>query len=176
MIISRSDYFFYIFAGARNHHRQHQHHNMGPPHHHQHGGFRGPGGGGGPPGGPGPGGNGYQHSQPKFYDPCEIYNLLPPPEYLRNMPPPMHNHQQLPIPKLPCLEPYNNENNGGIPNQQNFRPGPNPRFYPQVPALWRPPVPPMPPPTPPHFYRGRPPMQQQPPMMASQMTSTRHFM
>ena len=171
MIIS-----FYIFSGARNHHRQHQHHNMGPPHHQQHGGLRGPGGGGGPPGGgPGPGGNGYQHSQPKFYDPCEIYNLLPPPEYLRNMPPPIHNHQQLPIPKLPCLEPYNNENNGGVPNQQNFRPGPNPRFYPQVPALWRPPVPPMPPPTPPHFYRGRPPMQQQPPMMASQMTSTRHF-
>lgn len=133
-------------TGARNHHRQ-PHHNMGPHHH-----LRG-------------GGNGYQHSQPKFYDPYEIYNLLPPPEYLRNMPPPA-----MPIPKLPCLEPYNNENNGGMGHQPIRGPG----FYPPFPAHWRPAVPPPPPPPQPHVYRGRPPMQQ-PPMMVNHMTSTRHF-
>jgi len=132
-------------TGARNHHRQH-HHNVGP--HHQ---LRG-------------GGNGYQ--PPKFYDPYEIYNLLPPPEYLRNMPPPA-----MPIPKLPCLEPYNNENNGGMGHQGPIR---GPGFYPPFPAHWRPAVPPPPPPPQPHVYRGRPPMQQ-PPMMVSHMTSTRHF-
>jgi hypothetical protein len=135
-------------TGARNHHRQH-HHNMGP--HHQ---LRG-------------GGNGYQPNQPKFYDnPYEIYNLLPPPEYLRNMPPPT-----VPIPKLPCLEPYNNENNGGMGHPGPIR---GPGFYPPFPAHWRAAVPPPPPPPQPHVYRGRPPMQQ-PPMMVNHMTSTRHF-
>jgi len=69
-------------TGGRNHRNQHQ-------------GFRG---------------GYYGHQQhlappppPKYFDPYDIYNLLPPPEYLRNMPPPMHNHQQLPLPKLPCL-------------------------------------------------------------------------
>ena len=137
--------FSSLISGARNHHRQH-HHNVGP--HHQ---LRG-------------GGNGYQ--PPKFYDPYEIYNLLPPPEYLRNMPPPA-----MPIPKLPCLEPYNNENNGGMGHQGPIR---GPGFYPPFPAHWRPAVPPPPPPPQPHVYRGRPPMQQ-PPMMVSHMTSTRHF-
>merc|ERR1719266_963604 len=158
-------------TGARNHHRQHQQqHNVGPHHH-----LRGSGGGGG----------GYQQppAQAKFYDPYEIYNLLPPPEYLRNMPPPMHNHQQLPIPKLPCLEPYNNDNNAGgsmpppppHPPQHQIR---GPGFYPPFPAHWRPAVPPPPPPPQPHVqYRGgcnRPPMNQ-PPMMINHMTSTRHF-
>ena len=119
--------------------------------------------------GNGGGGNGYQPAPPKFYDPYEIYNLLPPPEYLRNMPPPA-----MPIPKLPCMEPYNNENNGGIPGHQGpgIRGGPG--FYPPFPAHWRPAVPPPPPPPQPHVYRGRPPMQQSP-MMLSHMTSTRHF-
>ena len=115
------------FVGARNHHHRHP----GPQQ------FRG----------------GYQ---PKYYDPYDICNLLPPPEYLRNMPPPMHNQQQLPVPKLPCLDPYNE-------NGMRF-------YHPPMPPHWRPAVPPPPPPPQPQIYRGVP----RPPAM-QMISNTRHF-
>ena len=126
-------------TGARNHH-QHQHRQHS--HHHN------------------PGPNQYRGYHPKnYYDPYDLCSLLPPPEFLRNMPPPIHN--QVPVPNLPCLtDPYaSGEINRG--------------YYPHLPPHWRPAIPP-PPPPPPHIYRGgRPAMQ--PPSMAMNSHTTRHF-
>ena len=151
-------------SGARNHHhhRQQHHHHQGPHH------LRSPGS------------NGYPPHPPKHFDPYDL-NLLPPPEYLRNMPPPMHNHQQLPLPKLPCLD-FNNENipMGGPRGQGNFFHPPGPPNGGMPPPHWRPAMPPPPPPgvSQGQMYKGYPRPnglgQPQPPMPLNNHV-TRHF-
>ena len=126
-------------TGVRNHHHRQHHHHPGP---HQ-----------------------VRAYHPKnYYDPhYEMCSLLPPPEYLRNMPPPIHNPS--PVPNLPCLDPYaNGENNTGMIRG----------YYPHLPPHWRPAVPP-PPPPPPHMFRpgGRPPIH--PPNMVMNSHGSRHF-
>lgn len=126
-------------TGARSHqqHRQQHHHHPGP--------------------------NQFRGYHPKnYYDPYDLCSLLPPPEFLRNMPPPIHN--QVPVPNLPCLtDPYANAGNEM-----------NRGYYPHLPPHWRPAIPP-PPPPPPHMYRGGRPAMQQPPNMAMNSHTTRHF-
>ena len=127
-------------TGAHNHRHQHQQQRqMGPIPSQQ---FRG-----------------YLHSKPPppphpavipFHDPYDMSGFLPPPEYLRKMPPPVHNNPPLPMPKLPCTtsmpEPFD----------QGMQHRPINGFYP----------PPPPPPwralAPQNIYRNRPPLQQGP--------------
>jgi hypothetical protein len=114
-------------TGAHHQQRHHQHHHQRPPPHHHFRGF--------------PTSSKIPPPVMPPADPYDISSFLPPPEYLRNMPPPMHN--TLPMPKLPCLDPYD----------AMMRP---PGFFPPPPPpAWRPP----PPPPPSHFRGGpRPPM------------------
>lgn len=140
------EYPKFDILGARNHHRHHHGPHMRGYQHHQHL----PPGPAPPPPPPPPAG--------KYYDPYDgICNLLPPPEYLRNMPPPAMHNQQLPLPKLSSMQ--------ADFNDQMQRP-----FY-QLPP-WRPTAPPPPPPAGPMYRsRGPPTMQNQP----QQMMLSRNF-
>lgn len=123
-----------ITGGTSQHHHRHQHHagrgqyygHQPHPHHYR------------------AGNGGYLKPPPPvipFHDPYEMSGFLPPPEYLRKMPPPMQNGP-LPMPKLPCMDPASYE--AAMASQPR---GGN--FYPPHPPPWRSM-------TPQNIYRGGP--------------------
>ena len=129
-------------TGAHNHRQHQQQRQMGPIPSQQ---FRG-----------------YLHSKPPpphpavipFHDPYDMSGFLPPPEYLRKMPPPVHNNPPLPMPKLPCTTSMPETFDQGM---QQHRPivGGNGFYPPPPPPPWRAL-------TPQNIYRNRPPLQQGP--------------
>lgn len=93
---------------------------------------------------------------PHLHEHFDISSCLPPPEYLRNMPPPLHNNA-IAMPKLPYMEIYD--------NTMGMRAG-HPGYYqPPPPPQWRPG-----PGQGPMYRGGRPPIQGPPIIM-----NARHF-
>ena len=131
-------------TGAHNHRQQHQQQQrqMGPIPSQQ---FRG-----------------YLHSKPPppphpavipFHDPYDMSGFLPPPEYLRKMPPPVHNNPPLPMPKLPCTTSMPEPFDQGMQHRPVV--GGNGFYPPPPPPPWRALAPQ-------NIYRNRPPLQQGP--------------